>query len=364
MKQEVKDSFLTLVRLGIGTDDVSRIVHYCQWPDMPDWDSIRVLADEQGLGAVVLDGIAELPESLRPPKELLLQWIGETLQVYEYRYGLYRRTLAEMAGFYRAHGLKMMVLKGYACCLDWPKPNHRPVGDIDIWQFGKQGEADLLLKREKGIKVDATHHHHTVFYWRGFMVENHYDFINVHHHKSNVELEKVFKDLGADDSRWVDIFGEKVYLPTTNLHALFLLRHMMSHFASTKMTLRQLLDWAFLVKNHSDDINWQWLEEQLKRFGMMPLYVVFKAICVEDLGFSPNLFTKVQFNPFVKDRVLAEIFEPKDTGKTPKFLLLRIIYKYRRWNANAWKHRLCYNDSMSSAFWCGIKNHVMKPRSI
>lgn len=46
------------------------------------------------------------------------------------------------------------------------------------------------------IKIDTSHHHHTVFEWEGFTVENHYDFLNVHHHKSNVEMERIFKSLG------------------------------------------------------------------------------------------------------------------------------------------------------------------------
>ena len=87
----------------------------------------------------------------------------------------------------------MMVLKGYACSIDWPKPEHRPCGDIDIWLFGKQKEADALLVKDKGVIVDTSHHHHTVFDWGGFMVENHFDFINVHHHKSNAAFESLFK---------------------------------------------------------------------------------------------------------------------------------------------------------------------------
>jgi hypothetical protein len=126
----------------------------------------------------------------------------------------------------------MMVLKGYACSLDWPKPDHRPCGDIDIWQFGKQVEADAAVAKEKGIKIDNSHHHHTVFWWGDFMVENHYDFINVHHHKGNVELEKEFKQLAFDDTHFVDVNGEKVYLPSPNLHALFLIKHAMTDFTS------------------------------------------------------------------------------------------------------------------------------------
>lgn len=73
----------------------------------------------------------------------------------------------------------MMILKGYACSLDWPKPEHRPCGNIDIWLFGKQKEADALLANKKGLEIDSSHHHHhTIFYWRDFMVENHYDFFD------------------------------------------------------------------------------------------------------------------------------------------------------------------------------------------
>lgn len=118
------------------------------------------------------------------------------------------------------------------------------------------------------------------------MVENHFDFLNIHHHKSNEEFERILKSLSSDDSHSVEVYGETVYLPSPNLHALFLLRHMMKHFASEVITLRQLLDWAFFVKAHGKEVDWLWLEEILDRFGMLKLYGVFNAICVEDLRFE------------------------------------------------------------------------------
>ena len=120
-----------------------------------DWLSIRALAEQQGLSAIVLDGIEELRKQGKivelPEKKVLTQWIGEVIQGYEYRYELYRRALAEMSGFYSSHGCKMMVLKGFACSLTWPKPEHRPIGDIDIWQFGEYKKADALLESEKAM---------------------------------------------------------------------------------------------------------------------------------------------------------------------------------------------------------------------
>lgn len=106
------------------------------------------------------------------------------------------------------------------------------------------------MTKERGIEIDNSHHHHTIFYWGEFMVENHYDFIDVHHRKSGPKLEAILKELGGDDRLSVELYGEKVYLPSTNLHALFLLYHTMLHFTSTEMSIRQLLlDWGLFIKN-------------------------------------------------------------------------------------------------------------------
>ena len=352
-----QDSFLQIVRLGIGhsTDCITGEI---------DWNSIESLAEQQGLSAIVVDGVERLSETQRPPKGMLLQWIGEILQNYEYRYELYRRTIAEMASFYNGHGYKMMLLKGYACSLDWPKPEHRPTGDIDIWQFGKQKEADEIIKKEKGIRVDTGEHHHTVFYWGDFMVENHYDFINVHARASNIELEKVFKFLGEDDSHFVEVNGEKVYLPSPNLHALFLIRHNVAHFASTSISLRQVLDWAFFVEKHTKEIDWNWLNDQLEKYHLKDFFNCINAICVEDLGFPVDIFRSLQFVPDLKGMVLNDILYPKYTAEEPRGLIKRLVYKYRRWKGNEWKHRMCYNESMWSSFWYGVWGHLLKPKSI
>lgn len=351
------EAFLSLVRLGI---------NHTAYPILQDynWTDIQALANEQGLSAVVLDGVEKLPDDKRPPKDFTLQWIGEVLQSYEHRYELYRRAISEMAGFFNEHGLKMMVLKGYACSLNWPKPEHRPCGDIDIWLFGQQKEGDSFLQSEKHIKVDKSHHHHTVFYWRDFMVENHYDFINTHRNKPNAEQEVIFKDLGADDTHRVNVYEEAVYIPSPNLHAFFLTRHLMGHFASSIISLRQVMDWAFFVECHSKEIDWKWLLGILDKYHMMDFFNLINAICVDDLGFRAEVFPIVQFLPELKERVLADILEPAYGTAEPERFFSRIAYKYRRWQGNAWKQKLCYSESRWESFWMGIWNHVLKPSSI
>ena len=137
-EMKAEEALLKLIRLGLGHSDVLE-------NEIIEWPAIKVLADKQGLTAMVLDGIERLSDELRPPKVLLLNWIGEVMQNYEARYTEYEKAISSLAGFYNQHGYKMMLLKGYVCSFDWPKPEHRPCGVIDIWQFGEQKEADAAL---------------------------------------------------------------------------------------------------------------------------------------------------------------------------------------------------------------------------
>ena len=356
MDSSLKDSFLNLVRLGIGHQELNPSSDF-------DWSTIKPLAMRQGLDAVVIDGIEKLPEVQRPSKETLLEWIGEVLQGYEYRYEAYRHAVADLASFYHRHEVKMMVLKGYACAQNWPKPEHRPCGDIDIWLFGAYNKADALIK-EKGIYVDISHHHHTVFNWEEFTVENHYDFVNIYDYQSSRKLDAIFKRMGTNDSYSIPLFGEQVYLPSPDLHALFLLRHLVSHFSSTKISFRQVLDWAFHVEKYANEINWEWLTEVLKEYHMIEFFNIINAICVEDLGFESSIFPYTQFLPCLKERVLQDILEPAFTTAEPKVFLTRMFYKYKRWQGNAWKQEMCYGESRWVAFWRGVWYHLLKPASI
>ena len=367
---------LGLVRLGLGH------LKSIDFLDNVDWVRLKALADMQGLSPVILDALNR--DGSNPiPVKMKLEWIGEVLQSYELRYRQYEKAISSFAEWYNRNGFRMMVLKGYACSLDWPRPEHRPCGDIDVWLFGQQKEADALLESSefrvegvesvdivKRIKVDASHHHHTVFEWQGFTVENHYDFVNVHAHKSSAEMEKVFKKLGADDSHSVKVIGETVYLPSPNLHALFLVKHMASHFAAVGISLRHVLDWAFFAEKHGKDVDWEWLDGMLVEFHLKEFVSYVNAICVDDLGFDRMIFgdfwvgsvDNVEFKE-IKGRILTDILEPAYGSAEPRGLIKRLLYKYQRWQGNAWKQKLCYGESRMSTFWRGVWAKMLKPAS-
>lgn len=97
---------------------------------------------------------------------------------------------------------------------------------------------------------------------------------------------------------------------------------------------------------------------------MIEFFNLINAICVEDLGFGADIFPTVQFLPSLKTRVLNDILDPAYGTAEPKGLLSRVVYKYRRWQGNAWKQEMCYGESRWSAFWLGIWAKMIKPKSI
>ncbi len=374
---ESKDALLQLVRLGIGTSKDAKISK-----DI-DWEPVEALAERQGTLGIMYDAVQELKGSRSssqenlPPLTTWLRWMGKVMQGYEQRYALYRKAVADLAAWYHAHGYRMMVLKGLACGMDWPRPEHRPYGDIDIYLFGKQSEADEEMVssfrfQDPSFKIDNSHHHHTVFEWNGFTVENHYDFLNVHHHKSNVELEAILKSLAHTDStcfRHTDSTDNTdICLPPANLHALFLIRHLVSHFSGASMSLRQVLDWGFFVKAHHYEVDWKWLTEVLEKYHMKEFFDCVNAICVEDLGFHPLEFKGLRVQEVqgseMKQRVLNDTLSPEFSEETPKHVWKRVPFKYRRWRANRWKRELCYEDGQLHSFLGGVWNHLLKPAGI
>lgn len=356
-----QEVLLSLIRLGVGNETPGRfilngVIHI-------DWKEVQKLANKQGVTALVMDGVEKLPEAYRPPKEALLNWIGEVLQGYEYRYQSYCSTLAELSALFNTYGIKMMVIKGYACGIHWPKPEHRPYGDIDIYLFGKYKEADEVL-RKLGVNINKGLHHHTVFGYKGETVENHFDFVNVHGSTENAEIEKILKKLSEDDTRTTTIRGQKIYMPSPNLHALFLLIHARGHFVSTSLNLRQVLDWAFFVREYSKEIDWEWLIALMDKYFMRHFFNCVNAICIGDLGFEVNMFPVVRFDPSLKDRVLNDIMNPKFGKEEPKLLIPRLVFKYKRWRSNDWKRRMCYEESDLSMFIRSVWKHLLKPASI
>lgn len=350
------------------TDTLLSLLKASLWENVPeigkrehiDWNAIIETARKQGILAVVFDSLELLPKESVPSSNLLLKWFGKVSYMVSL-YDTHRNVISHLGHFYDSLSIKLMILKGYGLSLYYPVPNHRPVGDIDSYNFGMQDSADRLMREKLGIKIDNSHHHHTVFQFEGVTVENHYDFINTHGHKTSAEFEARLKELSQNPCDEIVLDGVTIYLPHPNFNALFLVRHCAGHFRSTELTLRQLLDWLLFVKKEHDRIDWNGLYSFLERMNLHRFANCLNAIGVDYLGFDSSLFPQIESDKKLVERVLNDILSPEFVEKENGTLLSGLWVKPRRWWHNRWKQKICFPDSLLSDFLYQLHAKFLKP---
>lgn len=334
-----------------------------------DWQSVYSISLPQGVSSILLDAISQVPSEFRPPKPLLLQWIGQSTMM-ERMYAKHKEQVASLAAFYKQHGLRMLLLKGFGCSLCYPKPEHRPTGDVDVYLFGRQEEGDALVEKQLGIKVHREYHKHSTFNYGGVEVENHAKFIDNVSHKSNVRFEQILMSVLAKEACLQSPI-DNVFLPSPTFNALFLLRHTGEHFASNEITLRHVLDVGLFFKHYHSDIDWTFVFDVYKSERMLGFFNGIATICVEYLGMDATCFASgdnvysYQSDKHLADCILADLFEKKETlpmstagidtvGKKLSYA----VGKTRRWWHNRWKYQLVYNESLLESFWWLARNRM------
>lgn len=354
-----QDSLIELVRLGLGnTSD-------CNISSETNWEEVRNHAFQHGVGAIAFDGIQYCYDkdlSIGIDIQTKLEWIGSVHQA-EVDYQKQLDTIGSLAKFYQKHGIRMMVLKGYGLSLNYPKLNHRPCSDLDIFLFGEQKRADRLVEEELGIKVDNSHHHHTVFVYQGLTVENHYDFLNVYSHRSTKKIETYLKKLCYSEYRTIKVGGAEIYLPSINFDALFVLRHMAVEFAATGMNLRQVIDWGLFIKNYHTVVRWNEFLPMVKVANMHYFLDAINYICYTYLGFDRKIFQGFDDDSY-GERVFADLFNPENALPKQKGFIRYIVSRQQNWWRNRWRHRIVYSDSLLSTFVYQTYAHLIKPATL
>lgn len=339
-----------------------------------DWNHLFRQSRHQGVGAVAADGLQRLVEmypdtDFHFPEDRVSvtqrhKWLGQSV-AFERKYGEYEKALSELSSLYASEGISMMVLKGYGLSLNYPIPSHRPGGDIDIYLFGKFREADRFVQERLSVKVDRSHHHHTLFRYGGITVENHFDFINVHAHRDAPAIEAKLKELSFKANAPVLLpGGESIFLPSADFNCIFLLRHMGQHFAGERVNLRQLLDWGFFMKKHSASVDWASVTPFLQRTGLWTFFGLANSLCVKYLGFSQDCFPELSDDESLVRRILEDVLSPEFSETEPSTRLGRGLFRARRWWANRWKHRMVYSDSLLVTALTLAWSHIRKPDTV
>lgn len=313
--------------------------------DTAQWWRLFRMAQQGHVAAITSLPVAELDV----PREVKIPWLAErekAVKWYNYQFEVQKDVEKVM----ERHLIDVLVLKGTALAQYYPQPELREFGDIDLYFYNRHDEADEIAHRELDVTVLKDSHHHTKYSLRGVTIESHFDFLNRYYPYSNRQLEVTLKKMA----------------PSANFELLFLLRHLATHFASGRITLRDITDFYLTCMRHATDINWPVVQDIIKRSGMSA-FVFALCIIVErrfdyhvPLSFSVYVIGNDTADSVEQDIVYGSRYTDDHAGDG----LARLWWKVRRWFANRWKRRLVYSDSELSLLMASIASHMAKPRSI
>lgn len=332
---------LELVKCGLGL----------QTPQLPefsiDWDKLFELSARQGVLCICLDAIAHMPIDKKPPKDILMKWIGTVLhseRLYEHHKNLLRSLCTNLKGVH------VLLLKGIGLSGYYPIPKHRPTGDIDIISYGQHKRIDSYFE-QIGYKPIQTIEKHTIVTIDQVIIENHSIYVDAYATKAENHLQAYLETM-CDDKLQEDGY----YVPSPIKNYLFLLSHTIRHFSEYQsITLRHILDWGLFLKGENEEIMRQWtlIKEKLNEFGLSRCNDLFTDIAQDFVRFDLSSFIISEVSKVEKDKILSDILKYKEVVEHNR-IFPRIWHKCRRLYANRWKF-----DYLPFSFWERIRFSVL-----
>ena len=272
--------FFRLVRsgAGLGAAPVSDTADTAVTPG--SWERIYRMAADHGLSAVVWDGICRLPAAQQPPRETRIRW-ALSAEKLEERYRHQQQTASKLAARFSEEGLRMLLLKGLGLSRDYPLPEHRECGVIDIYLYGQSDKGDRVL-HEIGAHLYFDVPKHSEYVWDGVLIENHRTILNVRRNRTERELNAVLVRLLEKEG--THGLAPGIQAPRATFNAIFLIRHAAVHFQKEGIVLRHLCDWACFLTRHWDEIDHALFRTAMEDYRMDRFADLMTAAAVEYLG--------------------------------------------------------------------------------
>ncbi len=314
-------------------------------PDADHWWSLFRLLQRNHVAALCYEGAA----AAGAPREVLMPWLAEHEKaVGWHRYQ--RRVQQEIVDAMAKHGIETLVLKGTHMSQYYPRPEEREFGDLDLYFYDRHDEADRVACEVLKVTVGNDAHHHSKYNYSGVTVESHYDFINTHYPPSNRRYEALLKEAA----------------PSPAFEVLFLLRHMACHFASSRITLRDLVDWTLTCRAMEGQVDWEQVQRAVDDYGMTAFVSALDGVAERQLGYRPPLRSTEGPDNVGNIRQLERdiVYGSPETADKHADGLARLGWKLRRWKAQAWKRRMVFRDSEPTLLLASLTSHAEKPKSI
>lgn len=249
-----------------------------------EWEKIYKKAQEQSVLGLVLAGLEH--SEIKPPKELLLQWIGE-VQLIEQRNKEMNAFINQLIGDLRKANIYTLIVKGQGMAQCYERPLWRASGDIDFYMNDDDFQKAKIFFRPLVDKFDPDDDftRHINMHYGEWVVEIHANQNCSLLPRINRVMNEVHYDLfyNGNVRSWQN-GNTQVFLPSADNDVIIVFTHFLKHFYKGGLGLRQICDWCRLLWTYRDTLDLELLEKRIRKAGLMSEWRAFGAFAIEYLG--------------------------------------------------------------------------------
>ena len=314
-----------------------------------EWTKVVMSAKSQSVLGVVAqvmlsdeDVSSHLPQDM---KTRLKKFLMNNLLTHN----LLNNTLIKVVSTLREGGVESVLLKGQGLARNYPQPELRQCGDIDLYVGLENGERVHDLLSPIAEKIDGKEYitvgkHYHVTMPGGVEVEVH-RYTDNHLTKKLEETYQAASAKGTTEGLVVyDFAGTPVNTPSDEFNAFFVFNHLFHHFLTSGIGLRQFCDWMMFLHARKGNLDLDYLRKLLIDMDMLMPWQAFGCVLVDKLGMLEDefpFFDRAQDDK--TDKILSRVLKEGNFGKE------RGVYKNRGTNYLLNKTRSFFGHIAKSA---------------
>ena len=280
--QQTENQFFALLRSGLWNEVPERV----SFVGGTDWEALYRLSVEQTVVPLVTDGINLLSREFLPAAEpeRLDPFLGDMMATAKRNRQL-DSFIPKLFG--ALQGIPVVLVKGQSLAQDYPEPERRQPGDIDLLLLPASYEAakDILLPKATKVEEEERDIWHQGMYFKSVEVEIHGSIGTLMSRKLDRQLAALLEQ--QFDGRpfpAVPVGGAEIPVPEADFNAVYIFVHFLQHYWSGGIGLRQLIDWMMFISVHKREIHPVVLEKRLEELGLLNVWKVFTGFVQEYLG--------------------------------------------------------------------------------
>ena len=271
-----------------------------------EFEELMRMAEEQTVAGLVCDCL--IKNNIKLERKDVLKSCFK-IQTTEKRNALVNENIKSFVAFMERHGVDYIIVKGQVVGALYPNPHVRSSGDIDLYFVGDNYEKIKgLVESRIGKQLNKLNDgKHVEFEVETVVYELHNQLSQLATRKHQAFWNQMIDRAIQEGTDTVNIDGKEVKTLSATYNALYVFVHLFFHMTASGVGLRQLCDWAMVLKNNerrkmkdddddydndNDDDNDddKKFEEILKKLGYFKAYKAMGAFLVAYLGLPEEIF--------------------------------------------------------------------------